>query len=143
MKALRNGMKRFFQDNPDGGSQTRLWTTFKSSKDKLVDRNTGRFRSNFLQISSRATNEFRDRTDIAYMANRFVDPNIAKFFSTRDIEVDSDRFALSEMLQWIWRSAIRDNKPINLLLPSKRMKDLLMSWIEECGNGGAEHEQTA
>lgn len=42
-----------------------------------------------------------------------------------------EQFALSEMIQFIWRSAIRDNKPIKLYIPSVRMRNLLEKWIEE------------
>lgn len=136
VKALRNNMKKFFHGNPDGTSATRLWTSFKDDQMKLVDIHTGRFKNNFLQVSARATNEYRDRTDIAYMANRFVDPNLMKFFSTKNITINADHFALSEMLQWIWRSAIRDDKPINLYIPSRRMRELLIDWINNTNNGG-------
>lgn len=136
IKSLRNGLKRFFQNNPDGDSTTRLWTSFKDEVDKLVDASTGRFRKNFLQVSARATNEYRDRTDVAYLANRFIDPNIMKFFASKDIKIDAQQFALSEMLQWIWRSAIRDDKPIRLYVPSRRMRELLYTWIDQVSNGG-------
>lgn len=136
IKTLRNNMKKFFQSIPDGGQDTRLWTCYKSDVNKLVDSKTGRFRKNFLQTSARATNEYRDRTDIAYMVNRFADPNIMKFFSMRNISIDADEFALSEMLQWIWRSAIRDDKPINLYIPSKRMRELFKGWLDATSRGG-------
>ena len=141
IRALRNNLKKFFQGVPGGNHDSRLWTSFKDARDKLTDRRTGRFRNNFLQVSARATNEFRNRTDIAYMANRFVDPNLFKFFSERDIEINSDHFALSEMLQWIWRSAIRDNKPINLYIPSSRMRELLIDWMNNTSEGGQSVEQ--
>ena len=38
--------------------------------------------------------------------------------------VSQDDFALSEMVQWVWRSAIRDGKPITLYIPSDRMYQL-------------------
>lgn len=136
VKALRNNLKKFFQGIPDGDATTRLWTSFKDDQMKLTDARTGRFRKNFLQVSARATNEYRDRTDIAYMVNRFVDPNLMKFFATKDITINADHFALSEMLQWIWRSAIRDDKPINLYIPSSRMRGLLINWIDNTNKGG-------
>ena len=75
-------------------------------------------------------------TDIAYMVNRFADPNITKFFASKDVSIDAQAYALSEMLQWIWRSAIRDDKPINLYIPSKRMRELLINWINKTNKGG-------
>lgn len=135
VKKLRSCMRSYFRDDP-GGKDARLWTCYKEWKEYLVDARTGRFRNNFLQISARATNAYRDRTRLAYMANRFLDTNIKKLFEKRDIKIDPDEFALSEMLQWIWRSAIRDDKPIDLYIPSRRMRGLLVDWIEQNKNGG-------
>ena len=127
IKVLRNGMKNFFRDTE---SNERLWTCFKEDCTKLISSN-GRFRSSFLQISAKATNEYKNRTYVAYMVNRFIDPNIKKFFMSKDIEIDEDQFALSEMLQWIWRSAIRDGNGIKLYIPSSRMRNLLIDWINK------------
>ena len=136
IKQLRNNLKKFFHGIPGGNHDTRLWTTFKDDQNKLIDRKTGRFRNNFLQVGSRATNAYKDRTDVAYLVNRFADPNLIKFFAKQNIYIDSDCFALSEMLQWIWRSAIRDKKPINLYVPSLRMRNLLLEWIHKVNSGG-------
>lgn len=139
IKVLRNGLRQFFQTETKSTQANRLWTCYKSDIDKLVEAKSGRFKSNFLQTGARATNQYRDRTNLAYMVNRFVDPNILKFFATKGTKIDPDKFALSEMIQWIWRSAIRDNKPINLYIPSKRMRTLLYNWMEDSKeNGGAE-----
>ena len=127
-------MRNFFLST-DCDNSTRLWTCFKEGQSKLIAEN-GRYRNNFLQISARATNEFRDKTDVAYMVNRFADPNVTKFFSSKNIALNQDNFALSEMLQWVWRSAIRDDKPINLYIPSRRMRELLINWIDTTNQGG-------
>ena len=50
---------------------------------------------------------------------------------TNGVSVDEDGFALSEMIQFIWRSAIRDGKEITLYVPSSRMRNLLLDWLEE------------
>lgn len=131
---LRKNMRNFFETQSRGDSSTRLWTSFKEEREKLIPEN-GRYRNNFLQMTAKGTNEYRDRKDIAYMLNRFADPNIIKYFARRDIIIDQDDFALSEMLQWIWRSAIRDDKPINLYIPSSRMRGLLTDWIKKNQGG--------
>ena len=69
------------------------------------------------------------------MANRFIDPNIRNFFASKGITINEEHFALAEMLQWIWRSAIRDDKPIRLYIPSRRMRELLQNWIEDMSKG--------
>ena len=136
IRNLRNGLRNFFQDMTESTSNDRLWTCFKEDQPKLIDKNTGRFRSSFLQISARATNEYRDKTNVAYMVNRFADPNLKKFFAERGCGINEDHYALSEMLQWIWRSAIRDGKPINVYIPSSRMRKLLTDWIDKTSEGG-------
>lgn len=135
VKTLKRNMRNFFDCKTDSRSETRLWTTFKDSEEWLLG-TKNRYASNFLSLNARATNAYKNADCVAYLVNRFVDPNIAKFFATKDIQIDSDQFALSEMLQFIWRSAIRDDKKINLYIPSRRMRELLIGWIKETSNGG-------
>lgn len=136
VKQLRSCLRGFYRSKSAGDVNTRLWTCIKEAEDKLIDMKTGRLRDSFLQISSRATNDYRNKTDVAYMANRFLNTNVAKFFARRNIKIDQDTYALSEMLQWIWRSAIRDEKPIRLYIPSKRMRELFIKWMDAVSKGG-------
>ncbi len=139
MKALRNNLNTFFRRRTHGASNEQLWTCFKAYAPKLFG-SGNRFASSFLHLSAKATNEYRNRRYLAYMANKFIDPNVSKFFSARNVKIDPDEFALSEMLQWIWRSCIRDDKPIELYIPSRRMRELLQGWIESTSKGGVNHD---
>ena len=69
-------------------------------------------------------------------------PDTKKFINHYNIEFDEDLFALSTLLQWIWRSQIRDGKEINIYIPSERMRTLLQNWINECSSN-AIHEKAA
>ena len=71
---------------------------------------------------------------MAYIANRYMDPVIKNFFVQHNIDVDEDGYALSEMLQFIWRSAIRQGKEIWIYIPSIRMRTLLIDWINNESN---------
>ena len=79
----------------------------------------------------RATNEYRDRNCVAYLMNRYMNPIVKNFFLQHNVNVDEDGYALSEMLQFIWRSAIRQGREIWVYIPSIRMRNLLKQWIEE------------
>ena len=107
-----------------------MWTCFKDYADRLLG-DKGRYKDSFVQVGARATNDLSDRTHLAYIANRFVDPNIAKFFADKNIRIDPKDFALAEMLQWIWRSAIRLDREIWIYIPSSRMRWLLKDWMRE------------
>jgi len=83
----------------------------------------------FVPCNARATNDYANRRTLIYLLNRYLNPEHKKYFSARGYTLSDDQFALSEMLQWIWRSAIRNNEPINLFVPSSRMRGLLCEWL--------------
>ena len=66
---------------------------------------------------------------MAYLINLYPYPQLIQFFEMNGVELNQDLYAISELLQWIWRSAIRDGKSINLYLPSMRMRELLGKWV--------------
>ena len=100
-------------------------------KQQLEDQTerTDAYYSTFLAHSSKATNAYADRTCLLYMINRMMAPGISSFFAMRGYEIEPDRWALSEMIQWIWRGAIRKGQPICLFVPSYRMRKLLLDWL--------------
>lgn len=109
-------------------SDNNIWTTFKAYK-KLI---SGKgYAKGYLPSNMRATNEYKDRTAVAYMINKYFNPCIKNFFLSKGIEVDEDGYALSEMLQFLWRSAIREGRIITVYIPSSRMRNLLIKWIED------------
>src|SRR5574344_90627 len=128
MKQLKNNLLNYFVHIRNANSKDNLWTTFKDYKKNLQGKG---YTKGFLSINMRATNEYRNRTSVAYVANRYMNPVIKNFFAKHNVSVDEDGFALSEMLQFIWRSAIRDKNEIYVYVPSVRMRTLLKKWIEE------------
>lgn len=136
IKTLRRGLNNLFTSITKVDTAHRIWTCFKDDKGKILGPKK-KFASSFLPMNIRATNEYREATTVAYLVNRFCDPNLVKFFANRNIDIDNDQFALSEMIQFIWRSAIRDNKPITLYVPSERMRNLLIGWMNSISEEGA------
>lgn len=123
---LKKNIYNFFRNIRNDNTKDNLWTTFKDYRKKLQGKG---YTKGFLSINARATNDYRERTSVAYVANRYINPIIKSFFQQHNIQVDEDNFALSEMLQFIWRSAIRDGEEIWVYIPSIRMRDLLKRWI--------------
>ena len=62
--------------------------------------------------------------------NLFPNKEVLDFFKCNNIEINQDLYSLCELLQWIWRSQIRDGKPINIYIPSERMRTLLKLWMQ-------------
>lgn len=124
---LRQHCVNFFKHITQSPASKNLWTTYKEYEKTLKGQY---YASCFLAMNSRGTNEFMDRTAVAYLVNRYLSPEIVEFFAAYDIKVDEDKYALSEMVQFIWRSAIRLGKKIDIYIPSSRMRTLLEDWIE-------------
>lgn len=135
MMQLRKNMQNFFKNITKSRAEDRLWTCFKDHAQKLVPDN-GSYSKNFLQMMARATNDYSHCTNLAYMVNRFEDPNLIKFLSDRGCSIDQDQTALSDLIQWVWRGAIRNGKEINLYIPSRRMRRLLTGWLNQTAEGG-------
>jgi hypothetical protein len=125
---LKNHIANYFKNKTKANSQETMWTTFKSYKNKLKGKG---YTKGFVPCTARATNDYKDKTQLVYTVNRFVQPIIAGFFKSKGITINEDLFALSEMVQWIWRSAIREGNQINIYIPSKRMRELLISWLDD------------
>lgn len=125
---LKNNINNYFRNIINAPSEDIIWTTFKPTKTFLKGNG---YTKGFIPINMRASNIYHTRTTLAYPVNRFVNQSIVIFMASRGIVVDEDNYALSEMLQFIWRSAIRDGKPINIYIPSSRMRGLLEKWIED------------
>ena len=89
----------------------------------------------WVACNARATNDYGDRGTLAYCCNMYCNPFITRYFELKskkdnlDISVDQDMFALSCMLQWIWRSRIRNGQPITIYIPSERMRKLFLMWL--------------
>ena len=105
-----------------------LWTIPNESYEKGLFIKS--YKGAFLVMTARATNNYADRPVCAYMVNRFENPVLYNYFTRRGLSVSNELFAISELIQWLFRSAIRRNKPIKLYIPSKRMRTLLTAWLD-------------
>lgn len=85
----------------------------------------------WLASSTRATNKYRHKTNVIHAYDRYPNQSVASYLQDYGCPIDPDVFALSELLQWVWRSAIRDNKQINLAILSTRMRELFNVWLNE------------
>ena len=126
--ALKNNVSNFYKHLARTRADGRMWSTFADAEYKL--RGKG-YSNGFVTFNTKATNKYRDKDALAYCTNIFMNVGQKLFYQLNGVDVCEDDYALSTMVQWIWRSAIRDGKDICLYIPSKRMRDLLTNWIEE------------
>ena len=144
LRILHDRTNSFFRSVTKTPAEQNMWTTFKNSgwdEDTASEERWKRligeagYKKGFVSCSIRGTNLYRHKTALAYIVNRYQFVPVRNMFTRNGIEANDDFFGLSEMLQWIWRSAIRDGKPIQVYVPSYRMRRLLQQWIEDTSKG--------
>lgn len=125
---LKNNIYNYFRRVTNAKSNQKLWTTFKDYKKVLKD---GHIPVKcWLECNCRASNEYADRNVLVYAINRYLNPFYKKFFYLKGIQLNEDAYALSELIQWVFRSAIRNGEPIQIYIPSVRMRTLFQKWLD-------------
>lgn len=128
LKILKNNTLNVYIHKFKSPAKLNMWTTIKEAKPALSGKG---YTTGFVSCNARATNEFSDRKYLAYLLNVYFNPFLKNYFTKKGITVKEDEYALSELVQWIWRSAIRNGEEIWLYIPSKRMRDLLTNWLND------------
>lgn len=152
-KQLRDDLRHLFRRevNAKAGTYDILWTCPELYKDKVkgagytcVRQLTSEERklpesereevekalSCFLPLNSRATNDYSNRWALAYCYNMNYNPIVERFFRDRNVRINKDLFSVSCLIQWMFRSRIRNGEEIVIYLPSPRMRGLLQKWLD-------------
>lgn len=130
-KELRNNIYNIMRNKLHVGVDDMLWSVYKLGYNKVKRKG---LMNAFLTYNARAMNDYGNRHCLAYCVNVFPSPDEYSYFSRRGFEIDADKLALSYMVQWIWRSAIRNGDKIWIYVPSSRMRNLLTTWVKTVSN---------
>ena len=83
----------------------------------------------YVYCGCRATNKYEEKHTLIHGIYRHPNVTVKSYLQHYGYDVDIDNFALSEMIQWIWRSRIRNKESINLCILSRRMQILFEKWL--------------
>lgn len=140
---VKNNLINYFKHIAKCPIDERMWGSFAGKK--LNDKDKGELRKklsdkgyskSFVVFNKRATNEYKDSKVLAYTANVYMHPGQKQTLMRRGIEPMEQTYALSTLVQWIWRSAIRDGEEITIYIPSYRMRTLLNRWLDIISTNG-------
>jgi hypothetical protein len=137
IRCLKYNLYNYLRNLHKANANRILWTTFKNYFNKLKGKgfskeepgNTEIGQACFTPFNLRATNRYRHKDVLAFCLNRYMNPIEKHYFEQQGVKVDEDLLALSDLLQWLFRSAVRDGKPVHIYIPSRRMRDLLKKWL--------------
>ncbi|NGY78801.1 hypothetical protein F6Y02_27315 [Bacillus megaterium] len=126
-KVIKNHGYNYYRHKCKVPTEEVMWTTFKAFEKQLSP--TG-LKDQFVAVNARATNDYQNKSTCIYFANVYLNPMMKNFFYKQGVEINEDLYALSELLQWIFRSRIRTNQSIEVFIPSKRMRTLLERYLD-------------
>lgn len=130
---VRKNLNNYFRNLTESQSSERMWSCYISSKMKL--RGKG-YTNCFVQFNAKSENKYSNKRYLAYLPNIFMNVSRKLYLNSRGVDINDDVFALSNMVQWIWRSAIRNGEDVYIYIPSRRMRSLLIGWMNELAKGG-------
>lgn len=129
---IRKNVTNVFKNIWKAPADKTMWTTFKDYREIIENRG---YKNSFVTYNKRASNDYCDRKYLAYCVNNFPRPWESKYFRDRGVEVNGDTYALSILIQWMFRSAIRRDEEIWIYVPSMRMRRLLKLWLDQLADG--------
>lgn len=129
-KRIKASMVTQLQEHMSKGKT--FWTTFKAFKSKLEGKGYTRAVKGvepFVPKNMRASNEYAEFTNCLYAVNVYPDMTLVNHLAQFGIQVDKDGYALSEMIQFLFRGSIRQHKEMYILILSNRMRKLLEDYL--------------
>ncbi|UVF19470.1 hypothetical protein HPT29_024125 [Microvirga terrae] len=126
LERIKKSAEHWFKITAQTPANDNAWTAYSKVRKTLKG---ARYAKGWIPNNAKATNDYRHKKSLAYLCNLFHNPMIKGYFEDRGIAVYEELHALSEMIQWIWRSQIRDDLPIKVFIPSERMRSLFIKWL--------------
>ena len=83
---------------------------------------------NWIPNTTRGTNKYNHCSHLIYLYDQNANPVLMNWLQVNDPAFKT-QYALTEMIQWIWRSQIRNGQPVTVFLPSKKMLIILEEWL--------------
>jgi len=145
-RLLNKQIKQAMSDYEIGIEET-LYTTFKSvggedmvkwfntltiGQPSEMDSRGRRKPKAFLAHNTLGTNKYRHCKLMVYGLSKHLQPGISSFFSKHGSSIDSEAWALSSMLQWLFRGCIRDHDSGEVMVAvilCPRMRRLAQGWL--------------
>ena len=133
IEKLKNNMANVFRHHFVGETNEKMWSSVNQYRKNIKGKG---YANGFITFNRRATNEFANRKYLAYCVNVFLQPWMTNYLKKLGAkEINQDMYALSVLVQWIFRSAIRNGEEIWIYIPSRRMRMILERWLENLSRG--------
>ena len=125
-ETMRRNLQNVFTNKWKAKADDRLWTCFVANK-KIIGGE--KYLNQFLSYNYKATNDYMNVHHVAFLIDVHTNPNIVEASEINSNSLmDQELYAVSSLIQFVFRSAVRKGESIKLYLPSLRMRELLERW---------------
>ena len=100
-----------------------MWTTYDVFVNRIKYKG---YTKGYIKLYKDYNGSITGRKYLAFIAN----PYLPAARNTK-YEIDSDQYALMELLKFMFQSDLRNGHEIWIYIPSSRMRNLLRTWISE------------
>ena len=85
----------------------------------------------WLYPKCRATNEYANKRVMVYALDVYPNSAIQAYMSDMGCVIDEKAYALSQLVQWLWRGCIRNGEAMTAVVLAPRMRKLLQAWLND------------
>ena len=103
------------------------------TKAGVFAKNSRLSKATWVANTTRGTNDYANCSHLIYLYDQHPNQYLTRWLGDSSREF-ADQYALTELVQWVWRSRIRKGEPITLYLPCPRMKKLFEEWLQQSNN---------
>ena len=97
-------------------------------KPGVFARNSRLSNANWVSNTTRGTNNYANCSHLIYLYDQHPNQYLTRWLGDSSREF-ADAYALTELIQWVWRSRVRKGEPITVYIPSLRMRKLFETWL--------------
>lgn len=88
-------------------------------------------KNNFLACSIRATNEYADKKLAIHAYSLHPNQSVKTYLQDLGHECNDSVYALTTLIQWLWRGCIRKEEPMQVAILSDRMNSIFLDWLNK------------
>jgi hypothetical protein len=105
------------------------WFDERSGKHQGFAVNSRFTEANWIANTTRGTNAYSHCSHLMYLYDQHPNPFIKRWLGLDGTDIN-DEYALTELIQWVWRSRVRRGEAITVYIPSARMRRIFTDWLE-------------
>lgn len=88
-------------------------------------------KNNFLACSIRATNEYANKKLAIHAYSLHPNQSVKAYLQDLGYECNDTIYALTTLIQWLWRGCIRNEEPMQVAILSDRMNNIFLDWLNK------------